>query len=447
MRRACSRFPAALFDEVDNSGLVLYRILFGFLMAWECTGLMVTGWVRKNLVEPSIVFPMIGFEWLPRLPGRATYAYFAVMALAGALVMLGAFFRGNLALFTVLWTATYVMQTVSYNNHYYLIVLLCLLLLPAPANADLAWDARRRPEIRRLTCPRWCVLAFVVQMAIVYGYAAVAKLDRDWLLARPLDIWLRAKAGTPFLGALYAEPWLKWALAYGGILFDAAVVPLLLWRRTRIPALAAALVFHLFNSITFRIGIFPYLALSLCVFFFPPAEIGRRILRRATPAAPVPASGGLETGNRRLVLGALALYFAVQIILPLRHWLYPGNSNWTEEGHRMAWHMMLRTKTGTIAYEVRDPASGRTWRVDPKEHLTDKQVDRVATRPDLAWQFAQYLARRYRADGIARVEVRAISSVSLNGRPPQPLIDPKADLAAEPWPWFAPLDWVVALKE
>jgi hypothetical protein len=284
-------------------------------------------------------------------------------------------------------------------------------------------------------------------MAIVYGFAALAKLDRDWLLARPIEIWLQAKTHTPVLGPLYAEPWLKWVLAYGGILFDAAVVPLLLWKRTRIPALAAALFFHLFNSVTFQIGIFPYLALSLCVFFFPPGEIGRRILRRTTPAEPVPASGGLEVGGRRLVLASLAVYFAIQIALPLRHWLYPGNPNWTEEGHRMSWHMMLRTKTGTITYELRDPATGRTWTVDPKEHLTAKQASRVATRPDMAWQFAQYLARRYRSEGIEQVEVRALSSVSLNGRPPQPLVDGNVDLAAEPWPLLAPLDWVVPLRQ
>jgi vitamin K-dependent gamma-carboxylase len=443
MRRASGRFPVSLFDEVDNSGLVLYRILFGFLMAWECAGLIVIGWVRKNLVEPSVVFPMIGFEWLPRLPGYAVYGYFAVMALCGALIMAGAFFRPSLALFTLLWTGVYVMQTASYNNHYYLIIL----LLPTPANADRSWDARRRPELRRLTCPRWCVLTFVVQMAIVYGFAAIAKLDSDWLAARPIEIWLSAKTGVPVLGRLYAEPWLKWALAYGGILFDATVVPLLLWKRTRVLALAAALVFHLFNSVTFKIGIFPYLALSLCVLFFPPAEIGRRFLRRTTSAEPVVASGGWEAGNRRLVAAALAVYFFIQIALPLRHWIYPGNPNWTEEGHRLAWHMMLRTKSGTIGYELRDPTTGRTWRVDPKEHLNDKQAARVATRPDMAWQFAQYLKERYRAEGIKQVEVRAVSSVSLNGRPPQPLIDGSVDLAAEPWPLLAPLDWVVPLRE
>jgi hypothetical protein len=153
------------------------------------------------------------------------------------------------------------------------------------------------------------------------------------------------------------------------------------------------------------------------------------------------------TEHRNLTLTFLSVFFLLQIALPVRHFLYPGNVHWTEEAHRMAWHMMLRTKAGRIHYLVKDPLSGESWRVDPKDYLAPKQSERIATRPDMIWQFAQRLAREYRGKGHASVEVYAFTRVSMNGRPYQPLVDSTVDLAKAEWTWFRPLDWLVPLKE
>lgn len=440
------RFQSWLFEPRDNSPLVLFRIFFGILLFLESAGAIATGWVKRVFIEPSFTFPIMGFEWLQPLPGNGMYGYFAVMAGAALLVAAGMYFRIALSVFTLLWTASYLMQTTAYNNHYYLIILLCILLLATPAHADLSWDAKRHPSIRSRTCPGWCSLAFIVQAAVVYFFATIAKLYPDWLAAKPLAIWLSQRTHYPIIGGLYAQPWLKWVLAYGGILFDGLIVPLLLWRRTRLVALALALCFHLFNSITFQIGIFPYLALSLCIFFFPPEQI-RRTFSWLTRKGVARAGDSTTTVHRGPMLAFLTAFLLVQVALPLRHFLYPGNVHWTEEGHRMAWHMMLRTKSGRIHYIVKDPDSGESWRIDPNDYLGSKQSVRIATRPDMIWQFAQRLAREYREKGHPNAEVYAFTQVSLNGRPYQPLVDGTVDLAKADWPWFQPLDWLVPLNE
>jgi hypothetical protein len=284
-----------------------------------------------------------------------------------------------------------------------------------------------------------------VQIAIVYFYAALAKLDADWLAGRPLRIWLSAKTDYFLIGPLYHEAWMRWGLVYGGILFDGLVVPLLLWRRTRLLGVALSVVFHLFNSFTFRIGIFPYLGIGFCLFFFPGEDLRRWFLRRKPPAAPrpAPALGARE----RWIAAALAAYVALQILLPLRHLLYPGPVHWTEEGHRMSWRMMLRTKSGRIGFRVRETATGREWTVDPSQHLTAKQADRVGTRPELIWQFAQHLRRYYAEQGVAPIEVYADGQASLNGHRMQPLVDPQVDLAAAAWPLVGRVEWIVPLQE
>jgi hypothetical protein len=118
--------------------------------------------------------------------------------------------------------------------------------------------------------------------------------------------------------------------------------------------------------------------------------------------------------------------------MPLRHFLYPGDVHWTEEGHRFAWHMKLRTKSGDAHFELASPSQNRQWTVDPLMDLSDSAYDKMATHPDMILQYAHRLADQKRRAGYADIEVRAKAMVSLNGRPPQPLIDSTVDLAKEP---------------
>ena len=147
---------------------------------------------------------------------------------------------------------------------------------------------------------------------------------------------------------------------------------------------------------------------------------------------------------KKLVAGLLAAYLAVQLFFPLRHYLYPGNVSWTEEGHNFAWHMKLRTKGGEAVFTVTHPASGQTWTIKPADILESHQVTKMTTKPDLILLFGHYLAEVKRREGYENVEVRARVMVSLNGRQPQLLIDPTVDLTKEqvsllPARWIVPL--------
>ena len=166
---------AFLYRRVDNSQLVAFRILFGLILSVEGFGAILTGWVRRAFVDPEFTFKIPGFEWLEPLPGPGMFWLYGALGCLGLAVMLGYFFRLSLAGYLVLWSWAYLTQSASYNNHYYLMILLCFLLLLTPANTWGSLDVRRRPELRRLDCPRWCVLIFIAQIAIVYTYASVIK--------------------------------------------------------------------------------------------------------------------------------------------------------------------------------------------------------------------------------------------------------------------------------
>lgn len=163
------------------------------------------------------------------------------------------------------------------------------------------------------------------------------------------------------------------------------------------------------------------------------------VLKRDGAASPVGAAR-----CSRAVLAFLVVYISWQLFLPLRHWLYPGNVSWTEEGHLYAWHMKLRSKSGRVRFVVMDE-TGDEFRVSPRGYLKSWQRRKMATRPDMIHQFVYYLGDRLRAEGKSVVSIRVDARVSLNGRRRQYLVDPEVNLLHEPrtiWPtpWIKPLE-------
>lgn len=148
-----------------------------------------------------------------------------------------------------------------------------------------------------------------------------------------------------------------------------------------------------------------------------------------------------------LLLGCIVVWLAIQVLVPLRHLLYPGSPSWTEQGHRFAWQMKLRDKDAKATFFVRDPATGHEWRVAPERYLLRHQAREMESRPAMILQFAHHLARVWAEQRkIPGVEVRARVCASLNGRKPALLIDPQRDLARVERS-LRHADWILALKE
>lgn len=421
-----------IFRLVDNAPLVLFRIFLGGLLAIECFGAIATGWVRTNFIEPKFTFSYIGFEWLQPLPGAGMYLYFALMGLLALLVMLGYRYRWALGGFTLLWTGAYLMQKSSYNNHYYLLVVVCVMLLFLPAAADVSLDAHRRGT-RTVRMPWWCSGVLMALVTIVYLYAAISKCYPGWLDGTFVRLALHPAAQKMDLPWL-STPWFAKAIAWGGLFFDACIIPLFLWRKTRTVALVASLVFHCFNAVFLQIGIFPFFALSFALFFYPPGQVRRLFLRRSSSLPIVEPAG-----KRGVLYGFFVPLLFVQLVLPLRHWFIEGDVLWTEEGHRLSWRMMLRQRTGHLQFHVK--YKGAELPYDYRAQLTPKQRQFVTTKPDGIWQMAQRIHDDFAVDG-RDVSVYADCWVSINGAPDARLIDPTVDLAHTAWDHLRHNRWV-----
>ncbi|RZJ69039.1 HTTM domain-containing protein [Flavobacterium sp.] len=427
-----------LTKRVDNSPLILFRMLFGVLMAYQCFYYIYDGWVFRNFISPKFTFTHIGFEFLQPLPGNGMYFYFAIMGICALGVAFGWFYRISLALFLALWTSSYWMQKTNYNNHHYLIILVAVLLLFVPANTYACADVKRSGK--RFSMPDWVRWLFISQMAIVYFYAAIAKLYPDWMNGTFSGIAL-GNYGKHYGIALLQQHWFHLCVAWFGLLFDFFIVPMLLWKRTRILAVIALFVFHTFNSVTLDIGIFPFFALSFVLFFFDPNDI-RRVFFPKKPVLDARTIESETVGNTTILKYVIAPYLLLQLLLPLRHWLIKGDVLWTEEGHKLSWRMMLRERKGTAKFTVIDRKSGDTLEFDQDKELTKPQRKALATHPDMIWQMAQRIHSQFGEQG-KDVAVYVKAEVSINRKPKKLLVDPNVDMALVKWDYFWHCPWIL----
>lgn len=428
-----------LFKHIDNSALIVFRVIFGLIIIAQSWGSIATGYITERIIPTQFTFNFIGFDFIQPFPGSWMYVFYAVMGLFGVGVLLGFKYRISMAGFTLMWMWTYLMDKAGYNNHYYLLLLLCIFMLIVPAHRYYSLDVKRNPSLKQISMPAWIPFFIILQMGIVYTFATVAKIYPDWLDATVARNLMARREHYPVIGELLQQNWAHWVIAYFGIFFDLLIVPLMLWSRTRKFAFIMAVFFHVFNSIIFQIGIFPYLAIGLFVFFFPPKTIHGLFMKKK---AFYDENQVVLPKNNKLVVSFLTVWFIIQLVLPLRHWAIKDDVLWTEEGHRMSWRMMLRQRSGWSYYKVVDKATGKEEKVKKEDYLTPRQISATATQPDMIWQFAQRLKKEYAAQG-KDVAVYVEAHVSINGSKFELLVKPQADLAAEKWNYFGHNHWLM----
>ncbi|MCB0568258.1 MAG: HTTM domain-containing protein [Phaeodactylibacter sp.] len=452
-----------LFQPVDIASLVFFRIAFGLLGFTDVLNTWVYYHLMKDAYTPAgFQFRYYGFEWVRPLPDPWMSILFLFICALAILVAVGKWYRISASLFALGFTYIFLLEKAFYLNHGYLFCWISALMPLLPANRAFSADVLRKPVLYRPAIPFWPLFLLRFLMGVVYVFGGIAKLNADWLHAVPLAQWLDAKGNIPLLGPLLEQGWMAWFMAYGGLLLDLSVVGFLLFRRTRPWAFAAVIFFHLMNLLVFSIGIFPYLSLALTALFFPPsfprqavgwlvarvrlvARLQEWWLRRIGTAEEKEPLWQEHLRWRPVITAGIAVFILFHFAVPWRHHFFPGDVAWTEEGHRYAWRMMLRSKHGYGHFTVLDLDSGQRETANPGLWLSRKQEHKLYTHPDMILQFAHFLRDKYREQG-RHVAVYADIQVQLNFRKYSPLIDPMIDLAQEKWRFFRRSEWILPEK-
>lgn len=463
---------SALFIPVDITPLVYFRIAFGTMMLW-------LGWqyfhgtdlvsgrsynlIKYFYIDPALHFTYYGFDWVKPWSGNGMYVHCYVVGIAAALIIVGLFYRLASLVFCLGFTYLFLLDQARYLHHYYLICLLGLLLTFLPANRKFSLDALLRPKLRSNVAPAWTLWLLRLQFAVVYFYAGVAKCTPDWLRCEPVRTMLAYKQhrfpDASFLTQFFTDEWFVALVAYGGMIFDLAIVPLMLFRSTRWIALPFVFAFHLANTQLFDIDIFPWMMIAATLILFYPdlLPLGRtKNMHGFVEEAESSRSQSKSlSGTQRVTATLVMAYAAAQVLIPLRPFFYPGDTGWSDEGRKFSWRMLSRDirPTEPPQFLVSFRKGNRNIREtfpfpkDMRFWLNDPQFSKMVKTPDLLLQFVHLQAENMRQQGASDIEVRVNLKMSLNGRKGQPYVDPNIDLAAEPRRCLSSYPWVMPLTE
>ena len=226
-----------LFDPVDAASLVVYRIVFGLILADKVYDFFAHGWIRSYYIRPRMHFKYYGFDWVQAWPGNGMYWHFGVIGVSALCIALGLFYRVATVVFFLSFSFMFLLDQARYLNHYYLVVIFAFLLMFMPLNRSTSVDALIWKKKASETVAAWNLYLMRALLTIVYFYAAVAKMNGDWLRGEPMrhvagrsrnDYELPLGSNHPGGGmglrrAVLAVPVLY---AYGGLLLDLLAWPL-----------------------------------------------------------------------------------------------------------------------------------------------------------------------------------------------------------------------------
>ena len=402
-------------------------------MTFSIIRFWLKGWIKTLYIDPKIHFSYLGFEWVKPF-GEYTYILFFVCGLSSFFVAIGYRYLLSIIIFFLSFTYIELMDKTTYLNHYYFVSILSFLLIFLPANASHSLDNLLKKR-KFISIPKWNIDSIKLLLAMIYIFAGIAKINSDWLFkAMPLKIWLQSKYDLPIIGeTLMQKDWFHYFMSWGGMVYDLTIPFLLLWKKTRLFGFLLVIFFHLFTGILFPIGMFPYIMIVSSIIFFD-SDLHKRVLnlmpkltfiKNKIKIIEIPK---FEYKREKSTLILVLFFFLIQLIVPFRYMLYPGELFWNEQGYRFSWRVMLIEKKGESVFRIYDKDNEKSFYVQNENFLTPLQEKQMSFQPDLILEYAHYLGNYYSIKGIKNIEVYVDSHVALNGRLSQRIIDPNVDL-------------------
>jgi len=291
---------------VGRSKLNLFRVVFFTIVALDC--FIDIAHAARYGARGFNVSQLPGLDPVLPVPSRVAIATVCLVGAFLALRMVfGVAMAASVRLLTALWAYRYFISQLDSYQHHYLISLLLLIGCFVP------WEeARQRPEPpprrerkrkkqrdaepRRhwlsagiadmpaeLVVRHWAIRLLVVQVAILYFWAAVAKMNHAWVDGSALHAEMSTGWASDLVQRVFGAARVDQAhhvLSHGGFAVAAKLVlaaelmlaALLLVRPLWPAALLIGVPFHVFVEASgFRIGLFSYFMVGFYVLMIPDA--------------------------------------------------------------------------------------------------------------------------------------------------------------------------------
>lgn len=410
------------FETTDISPLITFRIFFGVTLFITILRFWINGWIEELYISPEYHFnfiPNIDF-----LPDIGIYIIFTILLILSISITFGAFYRTSTASFFLLFTYIELIDKTYYLNHYYLVSILTFYLIFLPANRAFSLDCYFNPLLKSNLCSKWHITLIKCQLSIVYFYAGLAKINKDWLIkAQPLYTWLPGKFSIPIIGKFTHLKITALLFSWVGCIYDLTIWLFLWIKKTRKYAFYAVIVFHIMTGILFpRIGMFPMIMIAATTIFLP-LNFHKKCLELLSIKKHETKSERITSKKKKNVLFVyylMVLFLGIQVLMPLRHHISSNNIYWDEIGYRFSWRVMLMEKNGYTNIVVIDPRKEIQYQLDQDLYLSKFQQQQMKSQPDMILQFVNYVGNEFKKINGYPPVINIHSRMSLNGRKSQP---------------------------
>ena len=161
-------------ERVDPRPLAVLRVIVGLAAIGK---LLILSNRLTRFYHPDVIHAPY-FTWFPA-PTRPLGMVLGVAGgVAAVCFTLGLRTRWGGAALTAVLSSYLALDQQLYSNHLYLLLLWVLLLTIADSGAALGWDARAK-EPRPIAA--WPAFLIKVQLSIMYGFTAIAKVNAEYL--------------------------------------------------------------------------------------------------------------------------------------------------------------------------------------------------------------------------------------------------------------------------
>lgn len=396
----------------------LFRFLFGILMIPQVLHLVPQ---IHDLANSTIVFhyPYLNFV---EAYSHELLDFLQYSSIFGAVLLaLGIFPRLSAALFLISFGYLFLIDKSYYNNHYYLWCLVAFLFAILKTNQSINIFDVFRGDKEKILPPK-VILAFCLLFCIVYFFGGIVKINSDWLQGYPMRLMTASR------GISNPDFW-GYFLSILGLLFD-LFIPFLLWfKPKKWYVILPYFIFHVTNYFIFNIGEFPLVMMAAWPLFYAMDSFDKKSLLRDF----------FTIRHRDFAHLVLVFFFLIQLLLPLRSFIVPGNVAWHRQGYDFSWRMMLNNyEVSYFQFKVEMPELNDSYFVDFSKLVTYRQFYHAYHDPYMIHTMAQKLKldaqRKYRTENI---KVFCNSNVKLNQHDFKQLVHPEIDLGKQPYFYFS----------
>lgn len=424
-----TKYSQVLSEETSSASLGLFRILVGIILFCQTAWLISSDFIQEHIFDSSVQFKFYYFDFLEALPPDGMKWMMLLMLLATLCIIFGRFFKIAVIFFGLSFTYFWLLDKSYFNNHYYFISLMVLIL--AFTNAD-GWGSLKGKN-KRASVPYWQLFLLKSQLLIVFLIGGINKINYDWLFKfQPMKHILEAKAELNGYDWLLNNGFYVF-FSWGGMLFDLLIGFALWFPKTRKIGVIVFLSFNLINYWLFHdigeIGFFPFLLMACMVIYFNSEKIASK-LKWLVPIKKEAKEAKIQIGKTsKFVIYAVSIYLLIQILLPFRHVLYDDYVDWTGQGQRFSWRMKIMYKEVDMHWYLVQEGDSIKNEVNVGSFLSDKQYTNLMYYPDFIPSVAKYIKAEGDRRGLKNSKVVATFTSDLNGRGTQALLDSTLDLS------------------